>query len=314
MRVPQFGIAFSILLPVIALGLGGDLASPSISYRSDVDAATKKKIDEIDRFMNDELKFLEGSFINQFTYQRFGSSVEKVLKFLDLLEAAAIWEMSVQFRDFGEQDSAFSLDQASSNEYLRVMVNAGREDFNIPHFKAYLPPPSLSVSDKIPAGTERSEILYLHCFRTTWGMKVPPTRDGTPATPPERMLTLRVTPGVEFEVHVGKFNDQVKGMVSRTGDALHAKLQGGFGSSVHAFEGKVELEKPFDPDLLGFSSAVMPFRVVLSKSMDIEPFLEKQPEIDQRKLEKATKITRENEEKEGNDETKSGEAKKGGCA
>ena len=132
-----------ILCSVAALGLGGKLASPSVAYRSDLAVSRKGDIHKLLDFMKDDLTFIEGSFINEFSNQRFGGTSAQVSRFINLLNSVGLWRVYVQFRDFGEQESAFTLDQDSSKDYLRLIINSGRKDFLLKDFAPYLPPPTL---------------------------------------------------------------------------------------------------------------------------------------------------------------------------
>jgi hypothetical protein len=126
-------------------GLGGELTSPSLAHPSDLDADRKEKVYKLLTHMQNELEFIEGSFINQFSNQRFGATSGETAEFIRRLQDVGLWRVDVQFRDFGEQKSAFTLDQDSSKTYLRVLVNSGREDFKLRDFQAYLPKPALPI-------------------------------------------------------------------------------------------------------------------------------------------------------------------------
>ena len=130
-------ISLSLLVSFNAFGIGAKLGSPEIGHRAGISEAQEKRVSAVLAFMNSDLKFIEGNFINQFSYQRFGGTAEKVVKFIALLEAARIWEIHVDFRDFEEQESAFSFHQDSSDR-LQVIVNSGRADFSLRDFQKYL--------------------------------------------------------------------------------------------------------------------------------------------------------------------------------
>ena len=131
------------LLPMFAFGLGGPICSPSIGYRADIGEDAKKKVMEVYAFMNNQLEFIEGSFINEYSNQSFKGTSENVAKLASLLEEAGQWNVHVQFRDFGEEETACSMDQNTRTNTVRVMVNSGRTDFKLHHFKAWLPKPGL---------------------------------------------------------------------------------------------------------------------------------------------------------------------------
>ena len=139
-------LAIGLLLTLFsskALGLGGKFDSPSLAYPSDLDADRTMKIQAALKFMKDDLIFIEGSFINEFSNQRLGGTSSQVAHLLGLLNGIGYWKLHVQFRDFGEQKSAFTLDQDSSKDYLRLIINSGREDFLLKDFAPYLPAPRL---------------------------------------------------------------------------------------------------------------------------------------------------------------------------
>ena len=76
---PLIAFLFVItLLPVSASALGGKLTSPSISHRSDIGAIRKEQVNKPIQFMRAELKFIEGSSLNQFSSQGFGRHATQV--------------------------------------------------------------------------------------------------------------------------------------------------------------------------------------------------------------------------------------------
>lgn len=143
---------------------------------------------------------------------------------------------------------------------------------------------------------EGEDILFLHCFRATSEQRVvvdPHARkDKMPATPPSRLVTLKVNVGIPFEI-IDSRAHTISGQVMVDGESYRATLEGSFGSGFK-FSGRVELEKVFDTEITWFSGAVFPCRFVFSKKKDITPFLLAQVEIDAKNLEEATELTRRN--------------------
>jgi hypothetical protein len=137
-------VSILVLLPVNASAIGGKIGSPQVGYRGVINEAQKEKVHSLIRYMRNDLKFIEGSFINEFSTQRFGGTSEKVSRFVGLLKAAGLWEVEVAFRDFGEQESAFTLHQDSSAAMV-VTVNSGRNDFLLKDFSEHLPGPGLPL-------------------------------------------------------------------------------------------------------------------------------------------------------------------------
>jgi len=135
-------LSFSILvlLPVHAPADCGKIGSPRIGHRGEINKAQEEKVHHLLRYMRNELKFIDGSFVNEFSNQRFGGPSEKVSRFISLLKAAGLWEVEVEFRDFGEQESAFTLDMNYSDT-MSLTVNSGRNDFLLKDFGEHLPGP-----------------------------------------------------------------------------------------------------------------------------------------------------------------------------
>jgi hypothetical protein len=105
-------------------------------------------------FMHEDLTFIKGSFVNEFSTQRFGGTPAQVSAFLVLLKGAGLWKVQVVFRDFGEQDSAFILSQSSPGS-VTVVINAGREDFRLKDFQAFLPGAATPVA--LPPRPEQAD-------------------------------------------------------------------------------------------------------------------------------------------------------------
>lgn len=125
-----------------ALGRSSYLDRPLFGWPSRITGDQLKNVKLASTFMHEELKFLEGRFINQYIHHRFGGTAQQTTRFLDLLNDAACFNVRVQFRDFGEQETAFTLDNVMGVEELTVTINSGRKDFGLRDFQAYLPKPT----------------------------------------------------------------------------------------------------------------------------------------------------------------------------
>ncbi|MGB0579256.1 MAG: hypothetical protein ACPGVU_06090 [Limisphaerales bacterium] len=144
----------------------------------------------------------------------------------------------------------------------------------------------------VEATDQPRRTYYLHCFRPTHGMKLPPSNDRTPATPPQRLLSIKLQPPQEFDVQVGDRHHHLKGQIKYTRSGIHGAFEGSFGMSGHGFSGRIIPEQVFDPQLRGFASGISPFRCVLSTNRNVTPFLEAQKKLDAETLAKATRRTR----------------------
>ena len=138
MKAQIASISILVLLTVDALALGGKIGSPQIGHPTGIDKAQLEKVFSLLKYMKDDLKFIEGSFINEFSSQRFDGTSEKVSRFIGLLKEAEVWEVKVRFRNFGEQEAALTLDQNSSNKLI-LSINSGRDNFLLKDFADYLP-------------------------------------------------------------------------------------------------------------------------------------------------------------------------------
>jgi hypothetical protein len=146
MKVTFTFILLLVTFSVNAFGEGGDLASPEIGVPAGIDETQKENVYKIIEYMRDDLTFIEGSFVNEFSYLRFGATSAQVSDFIALLNQAGLWEVQIRFQDFGEQDSAFSLSQSSPN-LLHIIVNSGREDFLLKDFIEFFPGIAAPVED-----------------------------------------------------------------------------------------------------------------------------------------------------------------------
>src|SRR5262245_2508192 len=137
MKTPLFVFAALLGASASAFGWGGKLDRPLFGYPSG--AQEQRKAQAALKFMHEELKFLDGQFVNQFIHNRFAGTAQQTARFIELLNEAAGWKVRVQFRDFGEQQSAFALDVVMGAEDVVVTVNSGRNDFLLRDFQAFLP-------------------------------------------------------------------------------------------------------------------------------------------------------------------------------
>ena len=140
MKTLLVALSISVLLPVHALATGGKIRSPRLGHRGEITKAQNEKVHHLFRYMKVELKFIDGSYLNEFSTQRFDGTSENVSRFIGLLKATGLWEVEVEFRVFGEQESAFTLHEDSSDT-LSVTINSGRNDFLLKDFGGHLPGP-----------------------------------------------------------------------------------------------------------------------------------------------------------------------------
>jgi len=147
-RLQVFTLLVALGISSSAFGWGGTLERPLIGYPDGLDANRQKKAQTALTFINDELKFIDGHFINTFIHHRFGGTSQQTSRCIELFNDAAAWTVHVQFKDFGEQESAFTIDTNMASNDVVLTVNCGRNDFRLKDFQAYLPKTSLPAKAK----------------------------------------------------------------------------------------------------------------------------------------------------------------------
>jgi hypothetical protein len=121
-----------------AFGWGGKLNAPLIGYPSQADPDQVKKAQAALTFLREELKFIDGEFINTHVTHRFGGTSQQTSRCIELFDRVGAWKVNVRFKDFGEHDSALSIYQNIADNTLDLTVNSGRTDFKLSDFQAYL--------------------------------------------------------------------------------------------------------------------------------------------------------------------------------
>ena len=127
-----------------------EIASPEIGHREGISKVQEEKVNGVLAHMQNDLNFIKGRFINQFSTQRFGGTSSKASQLIALLIKAELWEVQVSFRDFGEQKSALTFHQNSSDS-IHIAINSGRDDFLLKDFQNYLSRMVLPKTSKLNA-------------------------------------------------------------------------------------------------------------------------------------------------------------------
>lgn len=82
MKNLTIAIFLTILISLDSFGWSGKLISPQLGLSSDLSDSQIERVHSLINYMTNDLTFIEGSFINQFSSQRFGGTAEKVSCFL----------------------------------------------------------------------------------------------------------------------------------------------------------------------------------------------------------------------------------------
>lgn len=136
MKALTVSVALSLALSAATWGIGGPIQGPMIppSY-----TVTDEQSQQLLEFMTKELKFVEGSFINEYTSQTFTGSSAQVARFITLVKETKAWQVTVIFRDLGDAKAGLQISNGKDRAKLALVVNLGREDFRLKDFAAYLP-------------------------------------------------------------------------------------------------------------------------------------------------------------------------------
>ena len=143
-----------------ALALADPIGGPEFGHSGEISEAQKQKIYKMLKFMREELEFVDGRFINEYSHQRYNGSSKKIGEFLKILTEAAPDPVTIEFRDFGKDDkTAFHLSQVSAR--TTVIVNTNREDLRLTDFKDFIqaktPPAPVQFVGTSDNATQREE-------------------------------------------------------------------------------------------------------------------------------------------------------------
>ena len=130
-------VSLLVLFSVSAFGLSAEIRFPEIGHSAGIDKIQEEKVDGVLAYMQKDLQFIEGRFINEFSTQRFGGTSSQASRFIALLAQVGLWEIQLGFLDFGEQESALTVDQ-NAPDSVQVTINSGRDDFLLKDFEEHL--------------------------------------------------------------------------------------------------------------------------------------------------------------------------------
>jgi len=130
-----FSLILLISHPQVSYGLSAPITSPEFGHRSGITEERKEKIHALLDFMREDLEFIDGMFLNQFSHQNYNGTSEKVGEFLVMVREASATPVDVEFRELDEK-IAFRLNQVSTK--TTITVNIARDDFRLKDFKAAL--------------------------------------------------------------------------------------------------------------------------------------------------------------------------------
>lgn len=116
-----------------SFGLAAAITSAEIGHSADLGAEGRARVSKVLKFLQEELKFIEGGFINQYSNQTFGGTSAKTAELIRLMTSAGVWDVEVKFQDFGNQDTALTLNQIGGGK-TTIVVNSGRNDFLLKDF------------------------------------------------------------------------------------------------------------------------------------------------------------------------------------
>jgi len=139
-------VVLVLIIPVPTFGLGGRISSPQLQFP---DRATPETISKVLDYLRNDLTFVEGSFVNEFTSQAFSGSAVKVTGLIRLLQRSG-FGFTVQFADLKDDRIALRMFQNARQRETVLTVNTTKKDFVLSDLKIHLPAIGTDVEDAAP--------------------------------------------------------------------------------------------------------------------------------------------------------------------
>lgn len=121
---------------ISALGLGGTFSSPQIGFS---ESTNHKLIPKVSDFVKKELKFVEGSFINEHQTQSFYCSAESLTKFVKLLGIAGFQLKIAFYQNPKEEHITFRFYQNFGAPESNIFINLASKDFELKNLSLAIP-------------------------------------------------------------------------------------------------------------------------------------------------------------------------------
>ena len=137
-------VALATIVPVSAFALGGKISSPQLQFP---DGATQETIAKVLDYLRNDLGFVEGSFVNEFSSQEFSGSAKKVTGLIQLLERSG-FEFTVRFGDLNDDRITLRLSQNTSRRETALTINTTKKDFALSDLVIHLPASRTDVEQK----------------------------------------------------------------------------------------------------------------------------------------------------------------------
>ena len=129
-------VAMVLMLPLTLLGWGGPVMGPELGFPKD---ASKETIEKVLNYLRTQVNFIDGSFINEFTSQKYAASAKKLGGLIELLHASG-FEVQVTFADLKNDRAAFILAQNGHDDAkVSIAINTTRKDFDLTGLTIQLP-------------------------------------------------------------------------------------------------------------------------------------------------------------------------------
>lgn len=149
MKHSTLAIALGIIVPFCALGLGGTFSSPQLQFP---EGATQETITKVINYLRNDLTFVEGSFINEYSSEGLSGSTKKVSSLIQLLQASG-FELTVGFADLKNDRIAVQISQDSRRRTTTLTLNTARKDFAPSDLTIHLPASRTDAAQSLAPGT-----------------------------------------------------------------------------------------------------------------------------------------------------------------
>jgi hypothetical protein len=138
-----------VSLPLALLGYSAQILSPQIAPGPD---ATNVEINKTLKFLNTEVKFEKGHFINEFTQTEYSCPTEKISETVEVLTSEAHLDVVVGFAEFENKTSSFSIFQTATDKHTSttLTINLNNPNLNLKKLTFNVPAKHKNTNDKSP--------------------------------------------------------------------------------------------------------------------------------------------------------------------
>ncbi|MBA2670209.1 MAG: hypothetical protein H0U67_07565 [Gemmatimonadetes bacterium] len=119
-----------------AFGMSAPIPGPKLAFP---DGTTSKTMENVLNALRYDVTFVDGRFLNEYTWMRFSGSAEQVNRIIELLHGAG-FQVRVGFADYRDDRVSFTLSQSDSPREVGLAINTAKKDFDLSKLIIRIPP------------------------------------------------------------------------------------------------------------------------------------------------------------------------------